>query len=774
MTTKEHVGTPNAKAVVGGAASTKEDYSAHAAGKDGKEEEEDSLVSHPSKRPRSAPSTDSSSIINLGKTTNAAAAASASSEPTSSAESPPTRKEVVAAATAVAMTSTTTSTRDEEAVASSGSSTSYVDYHWLDVGEVERHESGELRRAHKGIRVETKSRSSAPTATAPAAPTSVLEIRIGDVVQVASPRPPSSSPTAAADKVRDAAEEEENDDDIWLCRVTVLWSTVDDDDEDVEKVKTGSVKSESGRQGLSSEAMFEGEWLYGRTEVSEVGKGLPGMAWNGMGQDQLVQALGPSERVWTNHCDTNPISTVLRKVNVVFRDPTSPSSAETESPLPPGAYLVRYRVLLTSRSWTVTPWTWKKTPNGDGRAAVARQEAMDADSLSSALDDGGDESSLEDDDDDDDDSSSSSLDSGDDRDLVAMPEGEGSSLRAKISVGQKHQVPVAAFLEPLPVRSRNPTLVWTPGRISEDDLHQFCHQLALILNPYQRKRKLTMADPYSPLSADKTEQAALRDATTYDIQTFQLVQPTNDPWIRTGSHVSSAGRVSAKANPLLKECDVDALLGFLHRHDYDTNEALEDARKNPDAVLPALTTAFTRTEKRLFDDHLRQSSGSLRKVAEGMDAPLTAVIDYWYRFKIPDKFRVYQNKKREQALRMMECIEKRAFTEYATASYILPGSLQTFPVASSRRGPAGSSSSKPDHWSEKAPADVTGAVEERVRSAKSLLLEVKNRLGLQALKRFTSLIHELNTTFDSSTKDELYDALDGYPDLQKKLLDFVP
>jgi hypothetical protein len=122
----------------------------------------------------------------------------------------------------------------------------------------------------------------------------------------------------------------------------------------------------------------------------------------------------------------------------------------------------------------------------------------------------------------------------------------------------------------------------------------------------------------------------------------------------------------------------------------------------------------------------------------------------------------------------MECIEKRAFTEYATASYSLPGSLQTFPASSSRRGPAGSSSSKPKHWSEKAPVDVTGAVEERVRSAKSLLLEVKNRLGLQALKRLSALIHELNTSYDSSTKDELFDALDGYPDLQKKLLDFVP
>jgi hypothetical protein len=34
-------------------------------------------------------------------------------------------------------------------------------------------------------------------------------------------------------------------------------------------------------------------------------------------------------------------------------------------------------------------------------------------------------------------------------------------------------------------------------------------------------------------------------------------------------------------------------------------------------------------------------------------------IDYHYRFKIPDQFRRFQDKKREQAVRMIECIETR-------------------------------------------------------------------------------------------------------------------
>lgn len=43
----------------------------------------------------------------------------------------------------------------------------------------------------------------------------------------------------------------------------------------------------------------------------------------------------------------------------------------------------------------------------------------------------------------------------------------------------------------------------------------------------------------------------------------------------------------------------------------------------------------------------------------GETKPLKGVIDYFYRFKIPDQFRKVQERKREQAIRMLECIETK-------------------------------------------------------------------------------------------------------------------
>ena len=47
------------------------------------------------------------------------------------------------------------------------------------------------------------------------------------------------------------------------------------------------------------------------------------------------------------------------------------------------------------------------------------------------------------------------------------------------------------------------------------------------------------------------------------------------------------------------------------------------------------------------------------------------VIDYHYRFKIPDQFRRYQEKKRDQSVRMMECIETRRYHDS-----LVPGKVE--------------------------------------------------------------------------------------------------
>jgi hypothetical protein len=421
---------------------------------------------------------------------------------------------------------------------------------------------------------------------------------------------------------------------------------------------------------------------------------------------------------------------------------------------------------------------------------------MDIESLSSALEDDRDgslgegEDDDEDEEDDDDDDDSSSYLSGDDRELLAaMPEGEGSSLRASISVGPKHQVPVPKFEGPVPVRSRHPTLVWSPGRISEKDLGDFCRELALLVNPYLRERGLTMTDPYSPLPPDRAEKLMAAEAERLGMDAFRRVQPTRDPWVRTGSHVSTAGGLTRDPNPLLKECDADAVLHFLHRHKYDARAALDAVRAKPLEVIPTLVSSFTRAEKRSFDEAFRFSLGSLRKVADTMEMPVGEVVDYWYRFKIPSQFRMYQDKKRLQALRIVECIEKRSAIGAASAadpasanSNGLPSQLPLLQGSStaSRRGLPPPRQSRhprlPGHWSERAPADAVagGALDERRGAARSLLSEVRSRLGIHAVRKMSRLFDALSESYDEETKEELYDILDPYPDLRKKFRAFVP
>ena len=91
---------------------------------------------------------------------------------------------------------------------------------------------------------------------------------------------------------------------------------------------------------------------------------------------------------------------------------------------------------------------------------------------------------------------------------------------------------------------------------------------------------------------------------------------------------------------------------------------------------------WTHAQKELFEAGFRRYAGSLRMIHKGL-GPMTSksfrdVIDYHYRFKIPDQFRVFQEIKREQAVRMMECIESRRNVNAAipmSSDSKYPGSL---------------------------------------------------------------------------------------------------
>ena len=185
----------------------------------------------------------------------------------------------------------------------------------------------------------------------------------------------------------------------------------------------------------------------------------------------------------------------------------------------------------------------------------------------------------------------------------------------------------------------------TPSKEQMDDYFQ---QVSAILTPFAEHQMLIMGtEPSALIPSDRMED-------------LMRERESNKPLtVSSISTSASLGSTSPK-NTLLRECDADALLKNLHDQKYSVEAAVAMVKASPRDFL----VNWTSTEREGFDDSFRKNGGSLLMVAKSV-ASLTAakthcdIVDYHYRFKIPDQFRRYQNKKREQAVKMMECIEAR-------------------------------------------------------------------------------------------------------------------
>ena len=220
---------------------------------------------------------------------------------------------------------------------------------------------------------------------------------------------------------------------------------------------------------------------------------------------------------------------------------------------------------------------------------------------------------------------------------------EESTERRDIRIGPEHQVRVPKFVPNRNVAAtyRNPTLVWKPGNISRQELDAYLESVSRILTPYLRKNGLTPDQPYSPLP---------RDIMEAEVQTSKVEKPTL-------SQICTSSSLSTKRNRLLRECNSEALLSLLSQKKYNVRAAIAAVETSPRDYL----TVWSTDEKDIFSSGFRRYSGSLRMIAKGI-APtkdFKDVIDYYYRFKIPDQFRRLTDMKREQAVRIMECIETR-------------------------------------------------------------------------------------------------------------------
>jgi hypothetical protein len=234
----------------------------------------------------------------------------------------------------------------------------------------------------------------------------------------------------------------------------------------------------------------------------------------------------------------------------------------------------------------------------------------------------------------------------------------------------------------------------------------------------------------------------------------------------TGSSMSTASMLAGKRCRLLRECDADALLEILALHKYDTKSALQAIEKD----LNRITVGWTQAEKYIFDDAFRRSNGSIRKIAKAI-APtknIKEVIDYFYRFKVTDQFRKFQDKKRAMAVRILECIESKKYCESLTPT--TNGGLVCTPASADDFEEL----EKPSHWSDKSALSSALARDDRIHAAKRLLLDVKDRLGSKRMAEIASVIRQLQVCYEPNGRRFLFKLLDGQPELQRRSLDFLP
>mmetsp|Transcript_8300 Transcript_8300/g.12288 ORF Transcript_8300/g.12288 Transcript_8300/m.12288 type:complete len:563 (-) Transcript_8300:290-1978(-) len=191
-----------------------------------------------------------------------------------------------------------------------------------------------------------------------------------------------------------------------------------------------------------------------------------------------------------------------------------------------------------------------------------------------------------------------------------------STTEGKIRVGAAHQVvvpPVASIKDSAAGPFQLNVLCkpsWLPGNISKDALDSYLKEANSIL-----------------VSIMETEPEV------------SLMQSS-------GADESLVLRTSFK---VLREGDEDALLDELHISGYKKETALMNVKKNPKAFL----NLWINEEKSQFDQGFKRYCGSLRMIAKGVPTKTTKdIVDYHYRFKIPDQFTKFQEKRKEQAQRM--------------------------------------------------------------------------------------------------------------------------
>lgn len=205
----------------------------------------------------------------------------------------------------------------------------------------------------------------------------------------------------------------------------------------------------------------------------------------------------------------------------------------------------------------------------------------------------------------------------------------------KITIGDQHQAIIPVLGENSIRRSREspPEMVWEPNKISDSELEYYMEEAADILECYMDNEgiNITRHVPHH-----------------LDIKHIRL------------PHMHR------------REFNIDQIFKVLHEKAYNTSRALKAILVSPETYLHI----WTKEEKVLYDIGFKRHYNAIRFITKGLGESKNHkdVVDYFYRFKIPDQFRSYQDQKRDQARRILECVEKHRRDEYLSPECTVPTS----------------------------------------------------------------------------------------------------
>lgn len=358
-----------------------------------------------------------------------------------------------------------------------------------------------------------------------------------------------------------------------------------------------------------------------------------GGKFEGISRQVILSHLTSRDLLLSETSDENHITTILGKCRVLRRKPgplkpdSSKDAAEKKSlkRSREGAFACNFDIAITvakKPKVTITPYSGpdeqeddiptskRSRQNGGDNSYAAPNDASGAFAAEALLmDETNDDSSLD--------------------EHLKSPEGnktpttEGSATQ---KIGENHQavIPSLAYGEPRTASKRDapPTLMWRPNGISTDALDKFIAEAGAILKAFMKDK---------------------------GIITSRTIPINIDP-----KHLQS--------NFFSREINVDQLLKLLNDKGFETQTALKAIRASPLTYL----MIWTKEEIELYNAGFKRHFSAIRSITKDMGSTKNhkEVVDYHYRFKIPDQFRRYQDKKREQARRMLDCVEKHRLEEY--------------------------------------------------------------------------------------------------------------